>query len=126
MGDLIEDIDQGTTLAAYLIKLDTKRGLVDFGYDKNFDVDNPVSMFSRAILTWGGPLNITDSEGNVVTYVVDENDERDEDEIEAEKRSNQTDFLKDYVVENMLTRMNEIATPDHNPEVNSYYFMGTL
>jgi len=125
-GDLIEDIDQGTMLAAYLMRLDTKRGLVDFGYDKNFGIDNPVSMFSRAILTWGGPLNITDNEGNVVTNVIDEEDDRDEDEVESEIRRNQTDFLKRYVVDNMLTRMDEIATPDHNPEVNSYYFMGAL
>jgi len=123
-GNLIEDIDQGTMLAAYLMGLDTKRGLVDFGYDKNFDIDNPVSMFSRAILTWGGPLNITDAEGNAATSdASNEDDGEDDDEDELRK---ERDLLKRYMVDNMLTGMDEIATPDHNPEVNSYYFMGVL
>ena len=59
-GELKNDnIDQMTLFAAHLMKLNTKRGIVDFFYDKNFNADNPISMYSRAMINWGGPLNIT-------------------------------------------------------------------
>ena len=57
-------INQMTLFAAHLLTLNTKRGIVDFFYDKNFSVDNPVSMYSRAMINWGGPLNITGAKSN--------------------------------------------------------------
>ena len=53
------NINQMTLFAAYVMKLDTKRGYFDFFYDKHFSVDNPVSMYSRAMINWGSPLNVT-------------------------------------------------------------------
>merc|ERR1712045_145589 len=59
-GDLADDIDTVTLFAAYLMLIPTYSKHVDFGYDKDFSVDNPKSMYSRAIFVWGGPLNITE------------------------------------------------------------------
>lgn len=104
-GELNSDnINQMTLFAAYVMKLDTKRGIFDFFYDKYFSVDNPVSMYSRAMINWGGPLNVTS------------------DNLDDEDR----DVLKQYIVDNMLQDMEEISSNNHNPYVNSYYFMGVL
>lgn len=73
-GDLQEDnLEQVTSFAAHMMQLNTKRGLVDFGFDKNFNLTNPVSMFSRAIVLWGRPLsdeiraNATDDDDETAT-----------------------------------------------------------
>ena len=56
-GDLQEDnLEQVSLFAAHMLELRTKRLFVDFGVDKNFNLTNPVSMFSRAIMFWGGPF----------------------------------------------------------------------
>jgi hypothetical protein len=55
-GDLVSNFTQVTELAAYLIQIDLFKGLVDFGFDKRFSVDNPFSQYSRGIVFWGGPL----------------------------------------------------------------------
>jgi hypothetical protein len=78
-GDLVEEqyIDQVTALIAHLLQLRTKRGLVDFGLDKNFALNNTVSQYSRAIFYWGGPLSLTSS---ATTDSLSEEDKEDEDE----------------------------------------------
>lgn len=79
-GDLVEEnIDQVTMFAAYLMQLDTKRGFVDFGFDKNFNLTNPVSQYSRAILTWGAPLS--DSLRGVSNATEEEQDQADSDAL---------------------------------------------
>lgn len=104
-GELNSDnINQMTLFAAHVMKLDTKRGVFDFFYDKSFSVDNPVSMYSRAMINWGGPLNVTS----------DNSDDEDE------------DILKQYIVDNMLQDMEQISSDNHNSYINSYYFMGVL
>lgn len=56
-GELLEEnIQQITTIMGHFLPLLTKRGLVDFGVDKNFSLENPISIYSRAIFQWGGPL----------------------------------------------------------------------
>lgn len=55
-GDLVENYAQVTELASYLIQVDLFKGLVDFGFDKTFSVENPISHYSRGIVFWGGPL----------------------------------------------------------------------
>jgi hypothetical protein len=42
-GDLVEDYDQVTELASYLIKVDVFKGFVDYGFDLGFSSENPVS-----------------------------------------------------------------------------------
>jgi hypothetical protein len=61
-GDLIENITQGTELAAHLLKLDIFKGLIDFGFDKTFSVENQKSQYSRGIVFWGGPLEDQETE----------------------------------------------------------------
>lgn len=65
-GSLVENHTQVTELASYLLKVDIFKGLVDFGFDKGFNTDNPVSRYSRGILRWGGPLEnqTSDSEAD--------------------------------------------------------------
>ena len=43
-GDMVEDYDQVTELASYLIKVDVFKGFVDYGFDLGFSADNPVSQ----------------------------------------------------------------------------------
>jgi len=43
-GDLNNDISQVTLFAAYMKELKTKRGLVEFAFDKNFKIENLISM----------------------------------------------------------------------------------
>ena len=83
-GTLQEDsLDQVTEFAAYMMALITKRGFVDFGFDKDFSIENQVSQYSRAIFRWGGPLNSTQDTSTTLS----EEDREDEDESQ----------LKEYV-----------------------------
>ena len=41
---MVEDYDQVTELASYLIKVDVFKGFVDYGFDLGFSADNPVSQ----------------------------------------------------------------------------------
>jgi len=109
-GELVENITQVTELAAYLTKVDTFKGFVDFGYDTGFSVDNLVSKYSRGLLLWGGPLD----DSNLTP-------EEKEDQEETED-----DVRKDYVTDTFLDAMNDLAKSSTHRELNSYYFMGTL
>lgn len=75
-GELVEDFNQVTELAAYLKQVDLFRGLVDFGYDNGFSVDNQVSMFSRGVLLWGGPLD----DANLTPEEKEDQEETDDEE----------------------------------------------
>ena len=55
-GNLVENFTQVTELASYLIQIDLFKGLVDFGFDKTFSAETPVSYYSRGIVFWGAPL----------------------------------------------------------------------
>eukprot|EP00980_Cylindrotheca_fusiformis_P001337 scaffold338_cov116-Cylindrotheca_fusiformis.AAC.2 len=79
-GDLVENYTQATELASYLLQVDIFKGLLDFGYDKQFSIDNPVSMYSRGIIYWGGPLEEPDR-----NLTADEKEELEEDEDELRK-----------------------------------------
>lgn len=81
-GDLVSNFTQVTELATYLIQVDLFKGLVDFGFDKDFSVDNPVSQYSRGIVFWGAPLE-------------DKIAGNEEEEKEAEKKED--DEIKEYV-----------------------------
>lgn len=111
-GDLVENITQVTELASYLNLVDIYKGLVSFGYDKNFAVENPVSMFSRGIVRWGGPLSTSNSTANP------------DDKEDAEKEDD--DKRKDYIVDNFLDDMNDLANKGTHSQINTYYFMGVL
>jgi len=52
-GELNSDIDQVTLFAAYMAELNTKRGYVSFGYDKNFSLKNLKSFYSRGAFFLG-------------------------------------------------------------------------
>jgi hypothetical protein len=80
-GDLVENYTQATEFASYLLQVDVFKGIVDFGYDKGFSVENPVSKFSRGIIFWGGPLENQESE---LTADAKEALEDDEDEVRKE------------------------------------------
>ena len=43
-GELVENFDQVTELASYLIQVDVFKGTVDYGFDTGFSSDNPISM----------------------------------------------------------------------------------
>lgn len=110
-GALADDIDKVSLFAAYLTEVPFHKGTVDFGFDRNFSIDNPKTMYSRAMILWGGPLNITTSAKDLT-----EEDKEEEDEK----------ALKTYIVDNFLKEMNALAESKANENVNSFYFMGSL
>lgn len=77
-GELVNNITQATEFAGYLKEVEVFKGAVDFGFDKGFSIDNLVSIYSRGVLIWGGPLNLT-------TYY----DDDDDDSLDEEERSEQ-------------------------------------
>lgn len=101
-GNLVENHTQVTELASYLLQVDIFKGLVDFGFDKGFNTDNPISLFSRGILQWGGPL---------------ENQTSD---------SEASDKRKAFVIDRYLEEMDAEADKDRYSFLNSYYFMGAI
>lgn len=111
-GDIVseDELDKVTLFGAYLMKIITKKGVLDFGYDKDFSIDNPISKYSRAILSWGGPLEI----------------EAEDDDPDKSKEDQDRALLKKWIVDNLLEKMDKIASDSHSDKVNSYYFMGTL
>ena len=76
-GELVENFTQATELASYLVQIDVFKRYVDFGYDKDFSIDNQKSQYSRGVLYWGGPLDDRAS-GETVNDELDdtENDDR--------------------------------------------------
>mmetsp|Transcript_27636 Transcript_27636/g.33598 ORF Transcript_27636/g.33598 Transcript_27636/m.33598 type:complete len:1151 (-) Transcript_27636:98-3550(-) len=109
-GDLNANVSEVTLFAGYMAELNTKRGSIDYGYDKNFNLTNLKSLYSRAQLTWGGPLGAREVSGD----------------YNRSERSDDRDILLKYIANNFLKGMNEIASPGYNPDMNSYYFMGSL
>jgi hypothetical protein len=79
-GNLVQNFTQVTEFASYLIQVEIFKGFIDFGYDKGFSVENPVSMFSRGIIFWGGPLSNQDSE-----LTADEKEALEENEDDVRK-----------------------------------------
>lgn len=124
---LVENITEATEFAAYVLKVAALKGAVDFSYDSEFSIENPTSKFSRAIVLWGTPLNITanDNAGDVDTIgknlTIEELEKRAEDKQDADGKA-----LKKYIVDELLDKMNSLATDETNPIINSYYFMGAL
>jgi len=96
------NIEQMTEFIAYINQIATKRGSVVFYLDKNFALNNPKTMFSRSILYWGELLD-----GTTTT-----DESRDE--------------LKKFILSDLLLELNEATEKGNNPEVQTYYFMGSL
>lgn len=78
-GELVQNFTQVTEFASYLMLVDVYKGQVDFGYDKEFSVENPISQYSRGIFLWGGPLDTSRT-----TTAEDKEDQEEEDD-EARK-----------------------------------------
>lgn len=114
-GPLVDEdrLDLVAEFSSYMIQLNTKRGLTEFGFDKNFNSTNLVSMYSRAVLEWGSPLDVT----------TDDDAQSDPDLTEQEKDRK---ILTKWVSSSLLDDMNKVANVKHDPNVNSYYFMGSL
>jgi len=101
-GTLNGDIDQVNLFMATMNKLQTKARHVNFFFDENFNTSNPVVMYSRSTMFWGQLLNGTTNE------------------------EESGDKLKEFIMENLFSNWTEITAKDHNPEVQTFYFMGTL
>merc|ERR1719463_272545 len=119
----MEEINQITEFAAYMMELDTKRGEVDYFFDADFSIENQKSQFSRATILWGSPPNVT------ITFTDEEEKERET--MTQEEKDDQVDqkngeALKDYVVDDLLEEMKELANTEKSAEMNSYYFMPAL
>ena len=95
-GELVQNFQQVTELATYLIQVDIFRGTVIFGYDENFGLENPISQYSRGILLWGSPLNIRgDVSKNGTTNAVANNKNKDDDneeETDAKEEQDRDDL----------------------------------
>jgi len=92
-GPLVANFTQVTELASYLMNVNIYKGFVDFGYDKGFHEVNEttgqtslVSMFSRGIVFWGGPLNVRDSDENKEANVTLDEEKKKEQDAEDLKK----------------------------------------
>jgi len=120
---LIENITEATKFASYLLQVPALKSIIDFSYDLEFSVENPVSMYSRALILWGAPLNLTTN--NTLTKV--ESSTLKETEKNAQKKDKiDADALKRYILDNFLSKLDNLAKEDSDEEINSYYFMGAL
>ena len=59
-GKLNQNPEEVTLLLAKVNQIVTKSPKINFFFDKHFSVDNPISMYSRSIIFWGGPLAAAD------------------------------------------------------------------
>eukprot|EP00286_Rhodomonas_abbreviata_P000455 CAMPEP_0181291522 /NCGR_PEP_ID=MMETSP1101-20121128/2012_1 /TAXON_ID=46948 /ORGANISM="Rhodomonas abbreviata, Strain Caron Lab Isolate" /LENGTH=1010 /DNA_ID=CAMNT_0023395919 /DNA_START=391 /DNA_END=3423 /DNA_ORIENTATION=- len=105
-GELVQDPAEVALFAAYMKLVPTRAYLSDFYFDKEFSVENPVSMYSRTVLFFGGP-----HEGykNV-----------DDKEADQEKE------VKDYVMDNLYDDIQKVSKRSHSKETNTFYFMTLL
>jgi len=101
MGDLNKNVDEVTKFIAYINELETKQSNVNFFFDKNFNINNTVTQYSRSIIWWGELLNGT----------------KDEDESEKE--------LIKFIKDDLLKSWNKI-TGSNNGEVKTYFFQLSL
>lgn len=101
-GDLNSNVTEVTLFLAHINQLLVQKQHVAFFLDKNFNVSNPVSQYSRSMFYWGKLLNGTkDSE---------------------ESR----DKTKEFILQNLLDKWNIISAEDHNSYVETLFFMGVL
>jgi len=114
-GELVEDHQQATELAAHLKQLFTKRGLIDFGFDEKFSVDNQVSQYSRMFILWGSPLDRSILEDVGVDFTKENGD------VKTDRI-----FFKEWIAKTFLDDMDEFADEDYSLLLNSYYFMETI
>ena len=63
-GFLNQDVDEVSTLMASLSELYAVAPFVNFYFDGNFTMANPVAAYSRSIIYWGSPLDGTQSDGS--------------------------------------------------------------
>merc|ERR1712038_310937 len=114
-GTLVEQdkLDFVAEFSSYMIQLYTKRGLTEFGFDKNFNSTNLISMHSRAVLEWGFPLDVTTDD-----------DAQSDPDLTAQQKDSK--IIAKWVSTNLLDDMNKVSRVNHDPNVNSYYFMGSL
>ena len=106
-GIINPEVDRVTEMLAYMMDLPSQKYLIDFHFDKKFSKENQVSMFSRSIIQWGHPFV-------------------DEDTNEKLSKQKQFEKRKEFVLDNFLSEMDAIASTDHNPHLNAYYFMRVL
>lgn len=119
-GELVEDFNQVTELASYLIQVDVFKGFVDFGYDLGFSAENPVSYYSRGIVFWGGPL--------VETNLTAEEQKKKEEEKSGGFGGSDPEEKerKNFVEDNYLVAMDKQADMSTHPTINTYYFMTSI
>ena len=55
-GELNDDVEEVSSFMAAINELHTKAPFVNFFFDGNFTMNNPIAMYSRSIVFWGSPL----------------------------------------------------------------------
>eukprot|EP00547_Thalassionema_nitzschioides_P004019 CAMPEP_0194205816 /NCGR_PEP_ID=MMETSP0156-20130528/5020_1 /TAXON_ID=33649 /ORGANISM="Thalassionema nitzschioides, Strain L26-B" /LENGTH=1066 /DNA_ID=CAMNT_0038932197 /DNA_START=76 /DNA_END=3276 /DNA_ORIENTATION=- len=110
-GTLVENFTQVTELASSLMQVDSFRGYINYGFDKAFSAENPISQYSRGMISWGGPLG--------------DRNQTSEDEIKEQDESDE-EQRKKYIEKNYLTEIKKQAELKTHASINSYYFMTSL
>jgi len=107
-----EHLEQITLFAAHLLQLDTKRGLVDFGFDKQFTVSNPKSKYSRAKLFW-------ETASKKSTTPINELQQQKYNLGEKHDQS----LIKRFIVDEFLEELDNIGKTSYSPEISVSYYM---
>ena len=113
-GNLNSNITEVAMLHAILTQIGTRAALVGFFYDENFSPENLVSMYSRSIVMWGAPFNVSEA-----SEIISEDGGQ-----QSSKKD--TELRKEYVLQFHIDAMDKLSDPNNNEYVNSYYFMGSV
>ena len=102
----VEDMTLLATFTAWMKLLPSRSMSVDFLLDKNFALNNTVNMFSRSILSFGGPL---------AGY---NNTEDDEDKQDSK--------LKTWILDKIIDDVDATTKGDFSKSITVYYFMTAI
>ena len=113
-GDLNSNITEVAMLHAVFTQIGTRAALVAFFYDENFSLKNLISMYSRSIVMWGAPFNVSEA-----SEIISEDGGQ-----QSSKKD--TELRKEYVFQFHIDAMDKLSDPNNNEYVNTYYFMGSV
>jgi len=113
-GSLNSNITEVAMLHAAFNQIATRAPLVAFFYDENFSLKNPISMYSRSIVMWGAPFNVSEAPEIISEEGGQQSSKKD------------TELRKKYVFDVHIDAMDKLSDPNNNEYVNSYYFMGSV
>lgn len=112
------DMDTLAEFVAWMMKLQTRAPFVNFHLDKDFDTSNLVCKWSRASISFGGPLPNLLADGS--------REFNSTSKLETSAERSQNDLLIKWVKSKLLPDLDKAAKTNYSPSVDMIYFMGSI